>query len=107
MPPAHPEPDRSPLPCRSKKSRAADPAWQNLSPAAVAEGQPCLLASLAGAEPVAEVLACLSPAEQERLACLLRKLQRHLETLLADAENGPDADANHLSPRTARVEERS
>jgi len=110
MLPAHSEPDRSPLPCRSKESRAADPGWEpppSAPPSAVAVEQPCLLASLAGAEPVAEVLACLTPAEQERLSWLLRKLQRHLENLLAEAENGGDADARHVPPRAARLEERS
>jgi hypothetical protein len=110
MPPAHSEPDRSPLPCRPEESRAAAPAWQPppaARPAAVADREAFLLASLAGAEPVAEALACLSPAEEKRLSCLLRKLRRHLENLLAGADNGPDAGPRRRLPRAARVEERS
>ncbi len=77
MPPAHPHPDR-PLP-------------------------PCLLfarlAALAGAGPLEQALACLDPAEEERLSCLLGKLERRLGSMPAPAENG---GGEH-----ARLEERS
>jgi hypothetical protein len=93
MAPANREPDRSALPCRP--------------PAAAAEAHlPCQLAALVEG-PIEEALSRLSPAEEQQLARLLGKLQRHLEKMLAPADNGGDEDARRSSPPRARLEERS
>jgi hypothetical protein len=99
MPPANPEPARSPLPRRSDESldRTASPALEALPPFFAPWSD----------EPVEQALACLSPTEERRLSWLLRKLERHLENLLARHENGVDENAGEVSPRTARWEERS
>jgi hypothetical protein len=97
MPPANPEPERSPLPCRSDESvcRIASPAWEAL----------CPFFARWGDEPVEEALACLSAGEERQLSRLLRKLERHLENLLARHENGLDEDARDVPPQPARWED--
>jgi hypothetical protein len=90
MPSLKPEVNRLSIPCRLQEpapangllARALDPLL-----ARFAVRHSLLLEQADPDEHIEEGLACLSAAEELQLSRLLRKLERHLQTLLADHDS--------------------